>query len=644
MSTPKQPNNSSRIRIAAVLAVTGLLAVAATGYHLLDRPQESEPPVHSQPQPEAVGAVSVDSQQIVDDAILEMEAIANQSASAWAGLAAEASALAEAEANGTAQAASEAVARASAEAAGAVASAGDVNQTLGAAPEDYVGGDVEADTPAVEDYETPEYTAETDYDVGGAGSFNGTPSSVGIRGGLNLPVTGVEGLDAAFGVLAEAYVEVRGTVVASVEENETSGFLWNDDDLGTAGVSPSNAFNEGEAVSYSAAPDEEGAAEAWAHANATLEAAGSALATTMSGVNVTIEVQSTLAAEVQAEIEQSLEAAAEAEANITAEADARVEATFAASAEAEAELHAQAEQQIEVIRSVQLQASKQVQAEAQKEAALILDQGAAASQQLEAQAGAVLEQAAQASAAIRANLEAALELLAAAEETSGTSTSAQAQALARAATAAEARVWAQANAQADALVSQASAATARAQLQANAVIQASANAQAAVDAKAEVAVRAVLRAEAYAVAKVHAEAQATAKAHIAAAASALFKVRAEADAHIRLVLSAAVQANAAAKITLDGGREVGDNVGYDTDVEVQRDIDFIREVEADYARQQQLDTEHREEHWHDVANELTADKDLTLITAYELITDVDYGYWIVAQTAKDLELLEHQYL
>lgn len=567
-------------------------------------------------------------------AVAEMQMIADAAAQAMAGAGASASA----EYNATAEAAASLVGELGSEGERAVAAALEAQGKLEQAPEGFLGGNVSA-SPGAGDVEEirvpqPRFEHDVESETPEGGSYEQQDASIRARAVLAIPSTGVAGIDAAALVVAQVYVSVKSNVTGN------GTIILDDDTLGTL------VFNDTEGLSHRAAPEEERAEAAQAHAEATLEKAWAAASSTWSGVNLTVEAQAELLAEVRAEINATIEAQAEAEAAVQAELEARMEATASAAAEAEAEAHAEAEQRIEAAHQAHLEAKQKVRAGAEQQVDLVYNKSMATADGLEAQAAAALSQADEASAQVWASAEATLEVLYAIENQTGTDVSAQARAITAAAAEAEAKARAQAQARADVLLRMAAMVRSSAELKAQAILTVSAQAEARLDAKLEFAVQATLRAEAYTVAKIRADAQARIVAHQAVAAKAVFHVQASAKGHIHAVLQAALGINAHAKIGLDGSQDLMQIVRADVDAGVTRDVEVIREIAHDFDERTAFDPEAEEKasSWHATADRLETEKDVSAGATYLVEDDIDHGYFVVAQTKKDLEFLGQQFL
>jgi hypothetical protein len=570
-------------------------------------------------------------EEIVASAIEEMDAIASASGDAMA----EAGAMAAAEYDMTTQAAAQATAQAAATAEMAVEAAGEVGGALEAPPSTYTGGNV---TPPPGSGQVPTYPTPTfEGEVRRSGEptvtpYQGTDSEVKARAALNIPVTGIGPIDAAGAAVVHLYIDLKNNVQAT--GNDTIG--WDDSTFGTVWYKDSE-------LSYSAAPDDQGAQAAADHARKVMAAAEATFESLLSGVNVTVEAQAELLAEVEAEIDATMEAQEKAEAAIETELEARIKATLEAEAQASAEARAQAERRIEVIQSARAQAKQAVHQKAEQQVEVVTSAAVAAAESLRQQAGAAASAGNEAAARIEAEAQRAVAALVAASGP-GASAGAQAQAIMKAAAEASAKARTKANATAQALLEQSASVMAQADVKVKLILSAEAKASAAIDAAAEVAVKATLRAEAYTQARIKAAAKAAVEAHVKAAAKAKAKSEAAAKAHIRAVIRAAVGINAAAAVSVNGARGMGDLVEAKHDAAVTRDIEYVRQVESDYrAKPPELDTQQRAEHWKTVAEDLELEKSLVTDVKEDLDFEVDRSLQLIGQTGHELWLLGQRY-
>ncbi|MEK6974828.1 MAG: hypothetical protein AABY18_00635 [Candidatus Thermoplasmatota archaeon] len=567
---------------------------------------------------------------ITQAAVADMQAIALASAEAMA----EAGAASEAEYAAVADEASRSIVQASAVAEEEVAHASAARAGLLTAPAGYEEGDnVTASETEVGEYDTPTFEAEPSHRVDhDTKPYEGTDSEVKARVALNVPVTGVGPLDAAGMALVELYVIGK----QQAHSNEDTNILW-ESDAGTI-------ESDGENATYSALPDDDGAAAAAEHAANLLGSANATFGSLLSGVHANVEVQAGLLAAVEAEINATLAAEAEAEAAIDATVQQSADATLAASAQAEVEAHAAAERKLELVETARLEARRQVSLQAQQQVEVVSDAAIRSQQQLEQQAQAATAAGAQAAAQIRAAAQAAANAVATLPGINQTEAGARAQAILTASAQAEAQAWAKANTTAKALLKQSSMVAGQADLRIKAMLSAQAKAEAAIDAKAELAVRATLRAEAYTVAKVRADAAAKLQTNLRAAGAAKFKAHAAAESHIRVVIKAGFGLTAAAKVSFDGSRQMGDQVGTHADVQATRDIDYVREVQRDWEGSRSVEAAKQAEHWEAVGDDLDLQKTVVLGTAYEIDQEVERGLDLVLLTRGGLTALGQEYL
>jgi len=638
-NTTHERRNARRKRwigATAALLLVGALAVQAafTGISPFTDPKTDA--VRSD-EDSAVDGFGEDSEAAFSAYLEEIGLIAEATSETMAKASADASAQAAGELESTAGFAADALAKETASAGSAVEGAAGAGAALPPAPEDYMGGSVTPSPGAtsVPSYKSPSYGFEVSGPSGDGETWDGSESEFGARVGINQEPTGDGTVDGGFSILAEIWLEMKQDVNATGSSNGV--VQWADDDFGTWTA-------EGENLTYTASPDEEGAAAAEAHARQMLEASQAVLTNTLAGMQAKVEVESELYATVYAEINATLAAEKEAEAAINAEAEARVDATFAAAAEKEAEINAKAEYQFEQIHSAQFEAKKRVRAEAEQHVEAIYNTSAEASERLEAQAEQTQEAAAEAIARIEANMRAALEAAYKHENLTGTDMSARIQAVAEAAMAAEASVRARAEEHATLLLEQAAAMRAAAEVKAEAVLQAAIDAEAQIDAKAELAVRATLRAQAYALAKVRAEAEAQADAHLKAAQRAVARARVAAEAHIRAVVQAAMSLSVRMYAEFDGSKPFSEMVHTETDQEVGKDISYIKEVQSDYERQAALDRDGRAEHWENVTYDLENDLDVVSDVAADIDATYEEYHELFLTTYKDLDLLGEKFL
>lgn len=629
-SPARPPSASRRARIG--LAAVSILAVAALVAPALYFAAAPSHAVDVQSDPMLEGSVRSSADAITEAAVAEMQAIADATGHAMA----EAGSAGQAEYAAIAEEASRSAAQANGDAEQQVEQASAAHAGLMSAPAGYEEGSDITPSPSsgdVDAYPAPEFTAEPTYGVEHeAKPYEGSDAEVKARVALNVPVTGVGPLDAA----ALAVVELYVTGKQQTRSNDNTSFVW-DSDAGTVA-------SDGENTTYRAAPDDAGAASAADHAARLLASANATVGSLLSGVQANIEVQAGLVAAVEAEINATLLAVATSEASIDATLEQSLNASLAASAEAEAEAHAAAERKLELVQSARLEARRQVQQQAEQQVDVVADAATRLEQQLRQQAQAASAAGAETAAQIHAAAQAAAAAVAALPGINQTDADARAQAILAAAAQAEAQAWAKGNATASALLKQSALVAGQADLRIKAIVAAQAQAEAAIDAKAEVAARATLRAEAYTVAKVRADAEARMQANMRAAAAAKFKVHAAAEGHIRVVIKAALGVTAAAKVSFDGSRQMGDQVGTHADVQATRDIDYVRDVQRDWEGSPALEAQQKADHWKAVGDDLDVQKTAVLATAYEIDQEVERGLDILLVTRGDLIALGQQYV
>jgi hypothetical protein len=591
---------------------------------------------------------------IASDAVAQMQAIAQASASSMQ----QAGAQAVAEYEATGSEAAKAIADTQSQGDQQVGTVSKTPSTLQQPPEGTDVADVQpsADASNVPAYATPSprYDSNSGTFDAGAASFTVTPyggsdAQIKARVGLNIPQTGIAGIDSTGSSIVDLYIMVKGGGQdtgdsAAGTADDTTGGIGTDNTVTIFDGSFGTVTTTGENTTYQAAPDFDGAEAARVHAVGLLGKADATLTSLLSGVKASIAVEANLTAAVQAEIDATLEAEAAAEAALDAEADARVNATFAASAQAEAQAHAAAQRHVELVEEAHLAASQKVHAEAQQQVELVTGAAAQAQEQLRQQAAAAIQAGTQAAAQIHAAAEAAAQAIARSPGVNNTDAGARASAIMSAAAAAEAAAQAKANATASALLTQAAAVGAQVDVKVKALLTMEANAEAALDAKAKVAASLTLRAEAYTVAKIRVNAQAQAQAHLHAAAAAKAKMEVAAKAHIRAVIKAALGVNAAAKVSFDGSKTLGNQVDEHTYVETSRDIEYMANVTRDAREshnpyyQKDIDT------YEKAARDLDVEKTNVLSIMADIEPAISEGLTLVAGAQHDLELLGQQYL
>lgn len=593
--TPNRPRAHRKVvfaaTVTALLLVTGLSAL-----FLLPPDRPGAEPTHSVGDS---GSATFDGNQTVLDAIAEIQAIADASVTAVA----EAGAAVEAEYNASLDAAHHAAAQAAAEAEGAVSAAGEVTGNLTAAPEDFdenVGVTVQPATVDESEFENGSYEYRYEFTAPGeGGDYESSNSSFSGRAVLNLPGTGIAQVDTTLSAAVEAYVSYKTQLLENITADNEVGLLLGDD---------YHRANNTEGYSYYEAPDEEGALEALAHANATLDNAFQAAGAARASVNASWEIELMLVAETEAQIEAAAEIALQAKADVEAEAEAKAQARFQAAADAEAEIHAEAEKKIEEAYGVRQQAKAGVAAETEGQVQAMYAAAADAEERLTAKASEALAAGDEAEAAIWAAADAQVQALIRAGDEAGVDTSAEAEAIASAAAEAVARARYSAQYTHDLFVRQAANARLNADARAEAMWDAAASAEARIDAQAEVAVKVILRAEAYAVARVHAEAQAQAEAYFATAHRLGAQIDQRYQAEVRALIRAAFSVHLASKGNLDTSRDLAELVRHDADVEVGKDVQYMRDVASDYERRDALpEYEGRADHWYDLASAVDTD-------------------------------------
>ncbi len=620
---------ASAVAVVLVLAGTFMVPAFNGNEDLYDSDHASSDGLYSDPDTEIARAIA------------EMNAIAEAAAQGMA----QAGAAAEADFNASAQLAADAVAQAGAEGEAAIDSAANSTGVLESPPGDY-DGNVSGGSAPGSDISAPEpdSSADVDYQVpGSVEEWEENNSSVRARLALGVPLTGNGAIDTKLFALVDAYVSIKGNIslLGSQTSNATGGggVVWNDDDFGTF-------TGSGEGVTHEAAPDYRRADEAYAHGEALLSKGYAGASSLWSGVNVTVEGQIALEQAVRAELKAVAEAEAAAEASIQAQLEARQRATFNASAQAQLEAHAEAERKISLAQEAHVAAKKQVNAQAEAQVEAVYNKSAEAAEKLDAQAALALEQAEAVSAQIWASANATLKVLAEIEARTGTDTSAQASAVMAAAAQAEAAARARAEATAQVLVSQAAMVRAAADVRAAAVLKAAADFSASIDAKLSFAMQMTLRAEAYTVAKIQARAQVTVEAHQQAALAATFRVQAAAKGQAHIIIEAALKANAAAKINLDGSRDVTQMMRTDVHGDVDHDEAIVREVASDYARQSDVNPQYQQKasEYNAKADQLETENTVFTGMTYLIENDIQKGHAVTLLTEKNLHALGQQYL
>ena len=81
-----------------------------------------------------------------------------------------------------------------------------------------------------------------------------------------------------------------------------------------------------------------------------------------------------------------------------------------------------------------------------------------------------------------------------------------------------------------------------------------------------------------------------------------------------------------------------------TDTEVTKDIEYVREVQKDYAGSHALGHDEKVEQWKAVGDELEIEKASALSVAYDIQQQVDHGLQVLLVTQSDLHALGQQYL
>lgn len=634
--SPKTPDRRARRRKAAFAAsVTALLLVTGlSALYIL--PRNGFVPPNVEPVHDGGGHAVFDANQTVAAAIAEMQAIADATASAVA----QAGAAADAEFNASLDAASQSAASAAAEAESAVAAAGNAGGNLTEAPEGYVeGGSVQVvvDDVSESEFQNGSYQYEyTFHAPGEGGDYQNSSSSFEARGGLNLPASGVAQVDTTLAAAVDAYLTYKTQLMEGiVAENNVSVLLGED----------YHYVSGAEGYSYYEAPDKEGAEAALAHANATIEAAFRAAGNARAAVNASWSIELTLVAETEAQIEAAADAAAQAKADVSAEAEAKADAQFAAAFDKEAELHAEAEHKIDEAHKVHKGAKAQVQAETQGQVEAMYGAAATAEEQFTARAQDALAAGAEAEEAIWAAADAQVAALLKAGSDAGVNVSGEVEAIMSVAAEQASRARFSAQYMHDLMVRQAANARVNADARASAMWDAAASADARLDAQLEVSVKLILRAEAYAVARVHAEAEARAQAYFATAQRLSAQIDQRYHAEVQALIRAAFSVHFASQGNLDSSRDLAELVRQDMNVEVAKDVSYMRTVASDYERREALPEYAGEaDYWYDLASAVETDgAGVTQYVDLVLLPEIEEKSQTFVGVQRDLTALQEKW-
>ncbi len=516
-------------------------------------------------------------------------------------------------------------------------------------------------------YDIPHLGSFHASDLGGVGQW--APGGLPLLGrdGIILPATGNPELDGALQMLTEALGDLDSLGGGDLD-SLTEGAVGDDvtgplDDLGlptgdlglptdglglpTDGLGlPTDGLGLGggptdtlEGTSHSLSPDEEGARDARAHAEALVTTATGALDTAGNGLGRVQSTQGQLVANVQAALAQAEALVANGHASLDAQAEARIREALAQGQAAIADAEASVDTYLDQIAAADAEAEAAIATALSTQTATLEALSGQLGADLEAQAQAILE----ASAAHEANIQAASQRALDALESTPDIDAVEAANTASAIRAEADALISEINDEADTQIAALNGASTAMQQSIDGTIAAledAASHAAELRAQAiEQATSDALGAGAYATAL----AQATATSRVAQLEELLPKAHALLDVrhanHLETVANAAFAQNDAAAALVGSARDLVGRVGAQADAEVSQDIGYIQVVAQQYGDQMALDTDKREEYWADVAGLLDGQLDTVIIAGGDLLSQADAAGALVDQTRSQLSAL-----
>ncbi len=524
---------------------------------------------------------------------------------------------------------------------------------------------------AVPGFDIPRFPSYQPGGVGGVGGW--APDALPLlgRAGIVLPATGNPEVDAALLGLADALATldaVGGGDLDSLADGALDGGLPTDglglptdglglptdglglptDGLGlpTDGMLPTDGLGlDGgpsqilAGTSQSLNPDEDGAGQAHAHAQALVSSATQTLATADGAFDRVSSSQGQLVATIQAELARAQALLADGHSRLDLEAESRIRDALAQAQAAASSAQSQVDDYLGGVTAADSSARTALDDALAAQTTALQTLSAEIATDLQAEADAALATGASRQAEIDAALQQALDQLAATPDMDSVEAANMASTLQAQATSMAQQIAAEAQARAELLTSSSAALQESARGTIAALEDAAQLARTSWQDATNLANTDALAAGAYA----EALALATGAARVDQLEAMLPRAHDLLDLryanHVQAVTEAALGQNDAAAQLVESGRGLVTKVGLDADAAGTQDITYILAVAQQYADQMALDTEKREEYWAAIAAALDGDLDGVLIASGELLSRADAAAALVDQTRGQLNSL-----